>query len=226
MSDKKPIVLMIEDDPAIQWLNRTALARHGIDTISAGTLAEARRMLSEPFDLVLLDILLPDGSGLDFVPEIRAATAAPILMLTGERGDADIVKGLLVGGDDYMTKPFKNEELHARIIALLRRVEIAETRSREITKGPITLNIPESSAYLNGTDMLLTKKEFALLHLLVRNEGKTLSKETLFETVWKQSMAGDDRTLKKHLSNVRSKLADSGYTISVSRGEGYCFERE
>src|SRR5690349_2578734 len=131
MSDKKPVVFMIEDDPAMLFLNRTNLARRGIDTISAERLSTARKMLREPFDLILLDILLPDGNGLDFVPEIRAATAAPILMLTGEREDEDIVKGLLGGGDDYMTKPFRNEELYARIVALLRRVEMAETRSRE-----------------------------------------------------------------------------------------------
>ncbi|MCL2167139.1 MAG: response regulator transcription factor [Clostridiales bacterium] len=224
MSDKKPVVFMIEDDPGMLFLNRTNLARHGIETISAESLSKAREMLSKPFDLILLDILLPDGNGLDFVPEIRAVTDVPILMLTSKREEADIVKGLLGGGDDYMTKPFRNEELCARIAALIRRAEMVKTHGREVTKGLLKLDTLTGRAYLSGEDLLLTQKEFALLLMLAQNEGKLLPKEHLYETIWNQPMAGDDRAMRKHLSNVRSKLAGSGYSISVSRGEGYCFE--
>ena len=224
MSDKKPVVFMIEDDPGMLFLNRTNLARHGIETISAESLSKAREMLSKPFDLILLDILLPDGNGLDFVPEIRAVTDVPILMLTSKREEADIVKGLLGGGDDYMTKPFRNEELCARIAALLRRAEMVKTHGRKVTKGLLKLDTLTGRAYLSGEDLLLTQKEFALLLMLAQNEGKLLPKEHLYETIWNQPMAGDDRAVRKQLSKVRSKLAGSGYSISVSRGEGYCFE--
>ena len=226
MSDKNPVVFMIEDDKNMQELNRRSLNRRGVETISALSLTEARKMLREPFDLILLDILLPDGSGFDFVPEIRAVTSAPILMLTSKRSDGDIVKGLLGGGDDYMTKPFRNEELYARIVALLRRVEMEKTRNREVVKGRLRLDVVANKAYLSGGDMLLTHKEFSLLLLLAQNEGKTLPKEYLYEKVWNLPMAGDDRTVKKHLSNVRNKLKGSGYCIAVSRGEGYSFETE
>jgi DNA-binding response OmpR family regulator len=227
MSDGKPVILMIEDDPDMQDLNRKTLARRGIDTISAYTLCEARRMLSKPFALILLDILLPDGSGLDFVPEIRAATATPILMLTSKREDEDIVQGLLGGGDDYMTKPFRNDELYARIIALLRRVQMAETRSREITKGSLKLDTVAGRAYLSGGDILLAPKEFAVLHLLIKNEGKAVAPQKLYEEVWKQPMLCGDKPIKNVVYRLRKRLEEgnSEYTVVMYLGDGYCFEK-
>jgi DNA-binding response OmpR family regulator len=211
----------------MQDLNRKTLARRGIKTISAQTLREARQMLSKPFDLILLDILLPDGNGIDFVPEIRAATAAPILMLTSKREDEDIVQGLLGGGDDYMTKPFRNDELYARIIALLRRTQMAETRSREITKGRLKLDTVAGRAYLSGEDLLLAPKEFAILHLLIKNEGKAMTAQKLYEEVWKQPMVCGDKPIKNVVYRLRKRLEEdnSEYTVVMYRGDGYCFEK-
>ncbi len=227
MSQKKPVVFMIEDDLSMRELNRRTLARRGIDTVCAETLKEARSLLREPFDLILLDLLLPDGNGLDFVPEIRAVTAVPILMLTSKREDEDIVKGLLGGGDDYMTKPFRNEELYARIVALLRRVELAETRGREITKGLLKLDTVAGRATLSGEDIQLAPKEFAVLLLLMQNEGKVFTAEKLYEAVWKLPMASDDHSLKNAVYRLRKKLESGGsdYGITAARGEGYCFEK-
>jgi DNA-binding response OmpR family regulator len=227
MNNNSPLILMIEDDPAIQDLNRKTLARRGIQTISAHTLSEARLMLSKSIDLILLDILLPDGNGLDFVPEIRAATAAPILILTSKREDEDIVQGLLGGGDDYMTKPFRNDELYARIIALLRRAQMAETRSREITKGRLKLDTVAGRAYLSDEDLQLAPKEFAVLHLLIKNEGKAVAARKLYEEVWKQPMACGDKPIKNVIYRLRKRLEEgnSEYTVAMYRGDGYCFEK-
>ncbi len=223
--NRAPMVFMIEDDLSMRELNERTLARRGVNTICAETLAEARRMLHEPFDLVLLDILLPDGNGIDFVPEIRAVTAAPILMLTSKREDEDIVKGLLGGGDGYMTKPFRNEELYARIVALLRLVEMA--RGNEIKKGKLSLDTVANRATLSGEDMQLAPKEFAVLLLLVQNEGKTFTAERLYESVWKLPMASDDHSLRNVIYRLRKRLeaGNADYSVAMYRGEGYRFER-
>ena len=222
MSEKGYRILMIEDDPAVLELNRKFLARRGMDAISAKTLKEARNLLREPFDLILLDIQLPDGSGLDFVKEIRAVSAAPILMLTGLKDDADIVAGLLGGGDDYLTKPYRIDELHARVVAQIRRSEMAQTLAR----GPITLDIVAGRALLNGDDMLLTPRDFSLLQFFIQNENRCMETNYVYEKIWRQPMAGDSQALGSAVSRLRKKLTGSGYTISVRYKNGYCFERE
>jgi DNA-binding response OmpR family regulator len=220
-------ILMVEDNPDILWINSSMFAAQGYTVITAENLKEARRHMDKCLpDIIILDILLPDGSGLDFIPEIRAKTNAPILMLTSLTDRDDRLLGLRAGGDDYIAKPYDIDELSARVSAFLRREEMHQANPvHEIVRGPLVLDTVSGQAFLNDEDMLLTPKEFGLLLLLARNEGKALAKETLFRSVWKQAVNDDARTVKAHISNVRKKLSGSGYTISVSRGEGYCFAR-
>jgi DNA-binding response OmpR family regulator len=169
--------------------------------------------------------MLPDGSGLDLLKELRNTYSnIPVLMLTALNTPEDVVRGLKSGGDDYMPKPFNIEEFAARVEALMRRAErVPET----IVKGRLKIDVAADQAFLNGLDMLLTQKEFSLLFLFVQHEGRTMSAEYLYEKVWGYPMGGDNRTLKKHLSNLRKKLEEgrSGYQITAARGEGYCFEK-
>ena len=224
MSDKKYTILMIEDDRNITTLNQKTLSRRGMDCLTAATLEQARKMLRDEYDLILLDIELPDGSGLDFVPEIRRITAAPILILTGRREDSDIVAGLLSGGDDYLIKPYRIDELHARIVALLRRVELAQSRSLEPRAfGRITMDSASGRAYWDGKDMLLKPKEFSLLWELISRRGDYISGEALYEKLWGDAAIGDDHTVRSHIYSLRKKIADvqGQLKIEQERNKGY-----
>jgi len=219
------LVLLVEDNIELNEINRRALELSGYDVLTAPTLAKAREHLSRHSpQVILLDVKLPDGDGIGFCREIREETDAHILFLTSSIEHQDKIEGLNTGGDDYITKPYKLEELTARVAAAMRRRGMA--KSAKITRGLLMLDTVADRAYLNGGDMLLTQKEFALLSTLVQNEGKVLSKEYLYETVWKQPANDDARPVKTHISNIRKKLTGCGYTITVSRNEGYCFENE
>jgi DNA-binding response OmpR family regulator len=216
-------ILLVEDNREIQEVNKNMLLRHGGYHIRlAKNLAEARKQITKARpDIIVLDITLPDGSGLDFLEELRRDTEIPVLLLTALDEPSDVVKGLQTGGDDYLTKPYNNAELLARIETILRR---ASHPPKTLTKGRLTLNMISGMAFVNGKDLLLSHKEFAVLLLLVQNEGKTVSMEYLFKEVWGMPM-NDNRTLKKHISELRKKLEDetSGCEIENVRGEGYCF---
>jgi len=155
--------------------------------------------------------------------EIRRDSNAPILLLTGLAAPDDIVRGLSQGGDDYLAKPYDFGVLLARVEALLRR---AGRFPESVQKGPLQLDVLSGRALMDGDDLLLTRKDFALLLLFTQNEGQAMSAEYLYEKLWKTSMAGDAQAVESAVSRLRKKLAGSGYGISVRRGEGYLFERE
>lgn len=230
---KNKRILIVEDNKEILLLNKKALERREFSVLTAGSVAEARSCLEKgPIHLIILDIRLPDGSGLDFCTEIRRRISAPILMLSSLKEQKDIIGGLMVGGDDYMTKPYRLEELYARILSLLRREELFEERlSKEktlttIVRGPLTLETIQCRAYLNGRDVGLTPKEFALLLLLVQNEGIALPGNLIYEKVWGVKANDDIRGIWTHISKLRSKLsigAESPINITAERGKGYLF---
>lgn len=227
MPDKKTI-LLVEDNKQLSQINQRALARIGYNVLTALNLAQAREHLKqEEPDTIILDIMLPDGNGVDFCREIRERIAAPILFLTSVSGYAQTLEGLAAGGDDYLNKPFDLNLLLAKVEAFLRRDEIMERvrfSNNRLVKGSLTLDIMTARAYLRNTDILLTQKEFALLLLLVQNEGKALSGETIYESVWRQSMTEDANALKNAVSRLRKKMAESSYQITAVRGCGYRFE--
>ncbi|MDR0273077.1 MAG: response regulator transcription factor [Clostridiales bacterium] len=220
-------ILLVEDNEQLNDINCRALKREGYNVLSALNVAQARDFFakSNP-DAIILDIMLPDGSGVEFCREIRERTAAPILFLTSVNGHEQTLKGLAAGGDDYLNKPFDLNILTAKVSAFLRRDEIAGRVRNEIKKGQITLDITAVRAYLNGTDMLLSQTEFALLLLFIQNENKTLTSDEIYEKVWVRPMLENDTSLKNALSRLRKKIAHSGYQISAVRGHGYCFMNE
>jgi DNA-binding response OmpR family regulator len=217
-------LLLVEDNKEIQEMNKDLLESYGGYTVRlAMNLAEAHEQIAKSMpDVIVLDIMLPDGSGLDFLQELRQGANIPVLLLTALGESNYVVKGLKSGGDDYLAKPYNNDILLARIESLLRRTAQVP---KAIIKGSLTLDIFAGRAFLEGEnrDLHLTQKEFAVLLLLVQNEGKTMRAETIYKNVWKQSAEIDTNTLQATLSNVRKKIEPSGCAINVSRGQGYTF---
>jgi DNA-binding response OmpR family regulator len=219
-------LLCVEDELDLLRNNSIFFEERGYTVLAAENLTQAREYLDKQTpDAIILDIMLPDGNGLDLLLELRAqGVKTPILMLTAWGRNENIAHGLRAGANDYISKPFSYDVLLARVETMFRNVEqVPET----VARGPLKLDIAANRAFLNGEDMLLTHKEFALLLLFLQYEGRTMSAEYLYEKVWGQPINDDNRTLKKHLSNLRKKLEEgnSGYEITMSRGEGYRFEK-
>jgi len=217
-------ILIVEDEALILENNRKAIIDAGYAALTAGSVAEARARLADGApDAVVLDIMLPDGNGLDLLRELRnAGNKIPIIMLTAWGKPSDITMGLKLGANDYLTKPFTYDVLTARVEAMFRNVEqVPET----VTRGLLTLKLTPREAYVNGTNLLLTSKEYALLQFFVQHENRIMSAGYLYESVWGQPMAGDSQALSSAVSRLRKKLRGCGYTISAEYRNGYCFER-
>ena len=216
-------ILCVEDNMQVQAFNKTLLEAKGFTVRIATKIGEAREAVKSRMPgLIILDIRLPDGNGLDFLRELRRKSDVPVIALTNNREEQDIIEGLASGCDDYVPKPYAFPVLYARIESLLRR---SERVPEVIVKGLLRLEPMAQMAYLNGVDLLLTQKEFAVLLALVQNEGTVMSIESLYKLIWKAPVTGDKRALRRQISNLRIKLeeAHSGYTINTVYGEGYCF---
>ena len=225
MNYSSSTILIIEDDRDLLYANKIMLEEKGYHVITAENLTGARNQMYENIpDLILLDVMLPDGSGLDFLVELRAAhtvsRSLPVLVLTALDSDDDVVAGLDMGADDYLTKPYAKSVLLARIATLLRRAHIDEV----IEYGPITLDMNTLSARLSGEDMMLTQRDFAMLYYFIKHDNRNIPPDQLYLQVWNQPMSLDSSAVKTAVSRLRTKLADSGYTISAERGMGYRFE--
>lgn len=217
----KQTILMIEDDPNITRINRATLTKRGYRVLEAETLERGHQMLKhDKPDLVILDILMPDGSGFDFCAKVREKNHVPILFLTALGEEEDIVNGFVRGGDDYIPKPYSPNVLAARVEGLLRRAGYEETFSR---KG-LKLDVVKRQAYVNGERAGLTPIQFSLLLYLVRNEGRIVSPERLYANVWDQPMGEDKNAVKTAVSNLRKKISPAGFQIAFVRGFGYRFE--
>jgi len=216
------IILLIEDNEDIMKINRSALLRRSYRMLEATTLHEAETLLlQETPDLLVLDIMLPDGSGFDFCRRLRRVNDVPLLFLTALGETEDMLNGLALGGDDYLPKPYDLDVFCARVEALLRR----ERRHKEKVRtsfniGALSLQIQAHKALLDGEDMLLTQKEFGVLLLLAESEGRVLPAETLYKSVWQQPLIEDTQALKSTISRLRKKLCNR-FTITVKRGGGY-----
>ena len=227
-------ILMVEDETSITEPLAEALDREGFDTRVAGTAADALTAAEEQMpDLVLLDVMLPDGSGYDVCRTLRERSKVPIIMLTARGEETDRIVGLELGADDYIVKPFSAREVAARIRAVLRRAgEHAATAPRPATKpgslevGPIRVEPARRAANAHGKDLDLTRKEFELLELLMREAGSVLTRERLIDEVWDTNWFGSTKTLDVHVSSLRRKLGDDSANprfIHTVRGVGFRF---
>jgi len=223
-------VLLVEDDDAVRETTGLVLGRMGIDTrgVADGPAALAALTSRHPFDLVVLDLMLPGMDGLDVCREIRAKSRIPIIMLTARDGVTDIVTGLELGADDYVTKPFDGRVLAARIRALLRRVE-RETDVTRLEIRDLVIDLAAHRVERHGRDIDLSSTEFRLLVTLARQAGRVLTRDVLLEQVWDTDYLGDSRLVDMAIKRLRDKLEDdarsAGY-ITTIRGAGYRFERD
>ena len=217
---------MVEDEESITEPLAEALEREGFDTRVAGTveaaLEEARRELP---DLVLLDVMLPDGSGYDVCRELRRSSEVPIIMLTARGEETDRVVGLELGADDYVVKPFSAREVVARIRAVLRRSGATrEQPSGPLEVGELRLDPDRRNATLDGAEVDLTRREFELLELLMREAGSVVTRERLIDEVWDVNWFGSTKTLDVHVSSLRRKLGEDSAAprfIHTVRGVGF-----
>jgi two-component system response regulator RegX3 len=222
-------ILLIEDEQAISEPLAAALERDGFDVVVAATAAaglEGFRTRSP--DLVLLDVMLPDGDGRDVLREIRGASRVPVVMLTARGEEMDRVLGLELGADDYVTKPFSAAELLARIRAVLRRAATAppgdETNALEV--GDLRVDLDRQLVTRAGKAVDLTVKEFELLRVLVERSGRLVRREAIMSQVWDPNWWGSTKTLDVHVSSLRRKLGDDPSApryIHTVRGVGFRF---
>ncbi len=222
-------ILLIEDEPGLVLTLSDRLRSEGytVEALLEGTHAVERAM-RDHFGMIILDLMLPGKGGFEICQELRQrGFTMPILMLTARTQMADKVKGLKIGADDYLTKPFEMAELLARIEALLRRGNRAGSSGPDYYDiGPLRIDMRRSEVFRDGSPAALSTKEFQLLRYLVEHRGTTLSRDELLKDVWGYSSAPSTRTVDVHVAWLRQKLEDDPkqpkYIITV-HGQGYKF---
>lgn len=222
-------ILLVEDEGALSEPLAYLLKREGYDVTVAedgpSALAEFDRAGT---DLILLDLMLPGIPGTEVCREIRTRSTVPIIMLTAKDSEVDIVVGLELGADDYVTKPYSSRELLARVRAVLRRrVDEAEQEDDGILEaGTVRMDVDRHTVAVNGAEIAMPLKEFELLELLLRNAGRVLTRGQLIDRVWGSDYFGDTKTLDVHIKRIRSRIeaipSDPQMLVTV-RGLGYRF---
>lgn len=224
-------ILIVEDEPAIAMGLRDDLELEGyqVEVVDNGSVA-VKLVCIEPFDLILLDVMLPGKSGYDVCREIRSKKPdLPIIMLTARSQEAEKVLGLEMGADDYVTKPFSPRELLARIKAILRRVNQTRQADELIRFGAVEVDFKKYETRKNGKSVYLTSLEFSLLKFLIDNSDRALSRNDILDGVWGDDVHVFDRTVDTHIGHLRKKIEDNPdkplHILSV-RGIGYRFSRQ
>lgn len=215
-------ILIVEDDSAINDLLAEIVRRAGFSAVQAYSGTEAKLLLSgESYSLILLDLMLPGLTGEELLPVIRAQSGVPVIVLSAKDTPQDKISTLHLGADDYMTKPFDAGELLARIEACLRRAGHAkpEDAANRLSFRELALDRESRVATVNGGEIALTAREFAILELLLSNPAKVFTKANLYRSVWNDEFYGDDNTVNVHISKLRAKLG--GDYIKTVWGIGF-----
>ncbi len=216
-------ILLVEDDPIIQEGLKLALDSEGCELKTASSVAEAKEILNNDYDICILDVMLPDGTGYDICAEIRKNSDTPIIFLTACDDELHTVLALEQGADDYIAKPFRMRELMARIKAVLRRTGGRTENAAETVKvGSNDVNIRTGKVFRNGTEVVLTAMEYKLLLIFINNRGSVISRQQILHNIW--DVAGDfvtDNTLTVYVKRLREKLGDEEEVIKTVRGLGY-----
>lgn len=219
-----PTILVVEDEPAIAESVAYALRRDGFSAVIAGTYAEAE-VAAPASDLVLLDLMLPDGSGFDLIGKLRRESVrTPVIVLSSRDGEADRVAALETGADDYVTKPFSPREVVARVRAVLRRTQSGPERVAAARICVLRAEEATRRASVSGKPLELTRVEFDLLARLLENPGRVFTRAQLIDSVWGDGFAISDRTVDSHVKSLRRKVAEAGGDpawIETVRGVGY-----
>lgn len=222
-------ILIVEDEPSLSEPLAYLLGREGYETvIAADGLAAVVEFERNGADLVLLDLMLPGLSGTEVCREIRTRSSVPIIMLTAKDSEVDVVVGLELGADDYVTKPYSTRELLARMRAVLRRKTEPETENDAVIEiGEVRMDFERHTLSVAGVDTAIPLKEFELLEMLMRNAGRVLTRGQLIDRIWGADYFGDTKTLDVHIKRIRSRIertpAEPTMLVTV-RGLGYRFE--
>jgi DNA-binding response OmpR family regulator len=213
---RRPTIVIVEDDAAIRELVAFHLKRSGIEVIEAAD-AAAGWLALDGADAVVLDWMLPDATGVDWLRRVRGSRwgALPVMMLTARASEVDRVEGLEAGADDYLVKPFSAAELVARVRALLRRVR----PTPRLSVGSVVIDLDAVSASVDGAAVPLTRREFALLAFLAGHPGRVFSRTELLDRVWGDDFVGTERTVDQHVAQLRARVGAE--RIETVRGRGY-----
>ena len=223
-------IIVIEDEPDIRRNLEYNLSREGFSVSTAASISEANTLLtSTDYNLILLDLMLPDGSGLDLCKSIKSNSdteSIPIIILTAKDDEVDKVVGFELGADDYVTKPFSVRELILRVKAVLKRGE-RKPDNMEIQRqfGQLKIDVDSHEVFVNDEQVSLTALEFKLLRQLVDRRGRVQSRDQLLTDVWGYSSDITTRTVDTHIKRLREKLGDMGKYVQTIRGVGYKFTR-
>jgi two-component system response regulator RegX3 len=226
-------ILVADDEPSVRESVGYALAQDGFDVDVARDGNEATQKVGDeaiPYDLLILDIMMPGPSGLDICREVRGRSAVPIILLTAKDAEVDKVVGLEVGADDYVTKPFSVRELLGRVRAQLRRRELDRgplNQAVRIESGPVSIDLVRHVAMVRDVPINLTRSEFQLLRLLVSRPGEVFARRQIMEELWQTEFDGDERACDVHISNLRQKVERDPQRpelVVTVRGVGYKFE--
>ena len=223
-------ILIIEDEPDIRKTLEYNLSREGFDVICVSSLSEGKDSISAAkFSLILLDLMLPDGSGLDLCRELKSdpkKNLIPIIILTAKDDEVDKVVGFELGADDYVTKPFSVRELILRVKAVLKRGNV-KSESLEVQRqfGDLVIDVDSHEVFVNNNQVILTALEFKLLRQLVDRRGRVQSRDQLLSDVWGYSADVTTRTVDTHIKRLREKLGAMGKYVQTIRGVGYKFSR-
>jgi len=225
-------ILIIEDDPQIAEIEKDYLELNDFDVDIAGTGDDGLHMaLEKTYDLILLDLMLPGINGFEVCRKLRETLDIPIIMVTAKQEDIDTIKGLKVGADDYITKPFSPNVLVARVESSIARYERLKQSngktSDEIIVGNIRILTNQHRVFLNDIEVEIKNKEYELLMFLVTNANMVFNRETLYERIWGLDAMGDNATVIVHINRLREKIEDEPSQpkyIQTIRGAGYCFK--
>ena len=219
-------ILIVEDDPSIQALLHDFIKEAGHNIVLAADGVEALAKYSEqPFDLVLLDIMLPKIDGYGVCEVIRQKSDVPIIMLTALDSEQSQIKGLDLQADDYVTKPFSMPVLLRKIAAVLRRTARQNEAPQTLSYKTLTLDVGAYRVYSEQGDIDLTPREFEILRELILHKGRILTRQNLLQMLWKYEFLGDERIVDTHIKNLRKKLGEADY-IETIRGVGYRIDKE
>ena len=218
-------VLIVEDEPKLRQILQDYFESRGDRPVTAPNgIAALEIAEKEEFDGVLLDIMMPGLDGLSVCRALRRNSDVPIIFLTALSDEEDKLEGYRLGGDDYITKPFSMAVLYAKLTALIQRSRGAIRQTDTMTAGPIRLRLSAKRVFVDGQEVMLTPKEYALLEMLMRSRNTVLSRERLLELCWGYDYEGDVRAVDTHIRRLREKLGSAASLIRTVVKTGYCLE--
>ena len=221
------VIYVVEDDTNIQEIEAIALKNSGHKVYTFEDASHFYKKLEEKVpDLAILDIMLPDEDGYEIIKKIRQnplTKRLPVIMVTAKTSEIDMVRGLDIGADDYIKKPFSIIEFITRVKAVLRRT-MEQTENKFMSIGEVFLDDERHMAYVKNDPVELTYKEYELLKLLMRNAGIVMTREMIMQRVWDTEFEGESRTVEMHIKTLRKKLGENGSRIKTVRNVGYVME--